>query len=129
MSDSNDSPALLSQIAEAARPEVKARWPEWQKRLAELESHVVTVQDSHGARPRRLRLLSLATDRAVDATYQQEWLELAIADDGCLYLVTCYKQDLDIATQWSPGITLPQTLWSVMPDWLMEIVAAPKSIE
>ena len=124
MSEPSIEPAVIAVLQPAAAAAVQQRWPEWQAALAAEEPRIVTVQDSQGARPRPLRLLALATDRGVDATYQQEWLELCIAEDGQFYLVTCYKQDLDIAAQWSPGVTFPATFWPAVPAWLVAILAS-----
>ena len=83
------------------------------------EPERIAVQDGTGLRPRRLRFVPVASDRGLDTMYQQEWAELALANDGHLYFIMRYLSQDDFASQWSPAVTLPSSLLDQVPDWLV----------
>lgn len=68
------------------------------------------------SRPRRLRLATLAADRALDTMYHREWAELSVSDDGRLYLVYRRRDGGDYAIEWSPATTLPATLQEALSE-------------
>ena len=88
--------------------------------IEQAEPERIAVQDASGLRPRRLRLVIVASDRGLDTMYQQEWAELALGQDGHLYFLMRYLAQDDFASQWMAAVTLPSSLLNQVPDWLVD---------
>ena len=106
-----------SAFPEARRDELDALLSDALERAAAAVPEVLTVMDP-ASRPQRLRLATVVDAADLDSFYHNEWAELAISDDGRLFLVYRRRDGGDYAVTWSQATTVPVPVMQRLPDVL-----------
>ncbi len=106
-----------SAFPQARKDELDALLGDALERAAAANPEVLTVMDP-ASRPQRLRLATVVEAADLDSFYHNEWAEMAISDDGRLFLVYRRRDGGDYAVTWSHATTVPVPVMQRLPDVL-----------